>query len=104
MCSKTFSSIFALSARRLKIAQNQKKEGNPVFKYKIGKAAGSNAYKKKFCENDVELNTAHINSFPMYVSHHSREKSKKEYLSPDLNYSRLYSAFKKHPDNSVTYK
>lgn len=104
VCCKTFSSIFALSARRLQTVQKQKKEGNLVFEDKRGKTAGSNAHKKKFCGNDVEMIAAHIKSFPREVSHYSRKKSKKEYLSPDLNYSRLYSAFKKeHPDSLVTY-
>lgn len=70
VCSKTFSSIFALSARRLQTVQNLKNEGNLVFKDKRGKAAISNAYKKMFCENDVELISTHINSFPGEVSHY----------------------------------
>ncbi|GBM32079.1 hypothetical protein AVEN_150068-1 [Araneus ventricosus] len=54
-------------------------------------------------DDDRNLVRCHILSFPREVSHYSRKKSKKEYLSPDLNRSRLYTAFKKqYPQSNVT--
>lgn len=45
-----------------------------------------------------------MNSFPRDISHYGRSKSEKEYLSPDLNYSRLFLAFKnKYPNTKVSY-
>lgn len=47
----------------------------------------------------------HINLFPRNVSHYSRFKSEREYLSGDLNFSRMFAAFKeKYSDSGVSYK
>lgn len=43
--------------------------------------------------------------FPREESHYTRNKNNKEFLSPDLNISRLHSAYKiQNPDSNVSIK
>ncbi|KAE9536991.1 hypothetical protein AGLY_006798 [Aphis glycines] len=61
--------------------------------------------RSKFTDADKNLIIEHVNSFPRDESHYGRKKSKKEYLSQDLNISRLFRSFKdKFPDSPVTYR
>ncbi|GBM93225.1 hypothetical protein AVEN_143168-1 [Araneus ventricosus] len=103
VCSNTFKNIFGLSARRLQTLQHLKKQGKLVYEDRRGKVPGCNAHKRKYSDDDRNLVRCYILSFPREVSHYSRKKSKKVYLSPDLNRSRLYTAFKKqYPQSNVT--
>ncbi|KAJ8910641.1 hypothetical protein NQ315_012509 [Exocentrus adspersus] len=61
--------------------------------------------KSKFTEADRALICEDINSIPRDISHYTRAKSDKQYLSPDLNIHRLHKAFiQKYSDSLVTYK
>lgn len=61
--------------------------------------------KSKYDEVDKTRIKEHILSIPRDVSHYSRARSNKEYLSPELNINRLTTAFnKKFSDNQVSYK
>ena len=51
----------------------------------------------KTAEEDLELVKRHIESFPSYESHYSRESNPhKKYLSPDLNITKMYLLYKEH--------
>ena len=64
-----------------------------------------NAHRKTFNDSDQQKIKDHINSFPRDESHYGRAKSCKEYLSPDLNVSRMYNSYKAlYPQTSVSYK
>ncbi|CAH1114807.1 unnamed protein product [Psylliodes chrysocephalus] len=96
VCKGTFLNIFAITSKKIeilvkkKMSETDKRKGNS---------------QSKFTENDRQLVRYHIMSIPRDVSHYSRQKSEKEYLSPDLNIHRLHRAFlEKFPDSRVTYK
>ncbi|KAJ8932936.1 hypothetical protein NQ314_014314 [Rhamnusium bicolor] len=58
---------------------------------------------RKYTKEDENKVVNQINMFPRDVSHYTRNRSSKEYLSPDLNINRLYPAFnaqiKGNPEN-----
>lgn len=101
VCRKTFSEIFALSHRKVQELVERKKRGDATFKDQRGR----NTKLKKF-SLDLRLEVReHINSFPREENHYSRNKSSKEFLSPDLNINRMFLAYKKKFPNSIaTYK
>lgn len=101
VCRNTFMHVFGISKRRIETLVKAKKNGEVVFKEK----RGNKAQNSKFSAADVDLIIEHVNSFPRNESHYGRRKSNKEYLSQDLNISRLYRAFKdRHQDSNITYK
>lgn len=101
VCKKTFLDIFSISGKKVQNIVNQKKAGN------IGHVDGRLAYVKKFKYNldDRKSVQDHINSLPRDESHYGRGKSSKQYLSPELNISRLYMAYKdKYTDTKISCK
>uniref|UniRef100_A0A1B6KHW1 DUF7869 domain-containing protein n=1 Tax=Graphocephala atropunctata TaxID=36148 RepID=A0A1B6KHW1_9HEMI len=101
VCKNTFCNIFAVSGKRCQLLVKHKQNANPVYTEK----RGNKQVDRKFSNDDRALVFNHIQSFPRDVSHYGRKDSGKEYLSPDLNISRLYQAFKqKYPDSPVTYR
>lgn len=105
VCSKTFRQIFGVTPRKLQTLQSKKKQGCLVYTDTRGHNPHSHKHKIKFTENDRNLVRHHINSFPRYESHYSRNRTTKEFLSPDLNKNRLFLSFKaQYPTSKVTYK
>lgn len=82
--------------RFLQTLQSKKKQGLSVYK----DVRSYNAKRKSFSGENRQQIIEHVNGFPTDVSHYGRSKSEKEYLSPDLNYSRLLFAFKKKYQNT----
>lgn len=100
VCKKTFLSIFGISPQKITLLVKLKKEGKVVYKEKRG---GPKHIKYKM--NDRVLIREHINSFPREESHYGRNLNEKEFLSPDLNVSRLFTAFKtKYPESNIDKK
>ncbi|KAJ4429539.1 hypothetical protein ANN_21708 [Periplaneta americana] len=100
VCRKTFSEIFALSHKRVQVLQEKKKKGECVYV----DARGKHGAPRKYSEDDRKQVCEHIKSFPIEENHYSRERSRKESLSPDLNMSRLFKAFTiRFPGTKVTY-
>lgn len=101
ICRKMFSDIFGVSHHKVQGLAERKKAGHNVFVDSRGKSNRA----RKFTEDIVQQVIAHINEFPREENHYSREKSKKECLSPDLNINRLFVAFqKRYPEVSVNYR
>lgn len=99
VCRNTFMHVFAITKRRIETLVSAKKKGEVLFTEK----RDNKAQKSKFTAADVDLITEHVNAFPRGESHYERRKSSKEYLSQDLNISRLYLAFKeRHPNSKIT--
>lgn len=65
---------------------------------KRGKSIGSRARKKPTVV--VEQIKAHISSFPIRISHYSRNESRRKYLSPDLSVKKMHLLYleKYEPD------
>lgn len=100
VCKATFLSTFAISPKKVQLLVKLKLSGSTVFKEKRG---GPRTF--KYTERDRMNVKNHINSFPRDVSHYTRNKSEREYLSQDLNMNRMFSAFKeKYRDSQVKYK
>lgn len=100
VCKKTFLNIFGVSPQKITNIVRKKKSGDIVFKDNRG-----GPFKFKFTDSDRKLVKAHIDSFPREEGHYCRSKSEKEYLSSDLNMSRLFASFKdKHPNSIVSQK
>lgn len=105
VCSATFKNIFSLTPKKLQTLQAKKKEGHFVYVDNRGKNPKSHEHKCKYSDNDRNLVSSHILSFPRHESHYARKKSSLEYLSPDLNKHRLFTAFKeRYPDSNVSYR
>nr|CAH7751800.1 unnamed protein product [Callosobruchus chinensis] len=92
--------IFDVTQKRLVGLIQKKKMGDTTFTDKR-----SNNKPSKFTNEDRQLIHQHINSIPRDVSHYSRAKSDKQFLSPDLNIHRLYKSFlQKNKTSTVSYK
>lgn len=100
ICKKTFMDIFKVSQKRITVLINKKKMGLTTYSDQR-----TSHKKSKFTGDDRKMVREHILSFPRVVSHYSRAKTEKEYLSPDLNVHRMFKAYlKKHPTSHVSYK
>lgn len=98
VCKKTFLNVFGVSPQKITNIVKKKKAGDLVYKDNRG-----GPFKFKFTDSDRKLVKAHINALPREEGHYSRSKSEKEYLSSDLNMSRLFASFKeKYPDSIVS--
>ncbi|KAJ8926657.1 hypothetical protein NQ314_020959 [Rhamnusium bicolor] len=101
VCRKTFSDIFALSHKRVEVLVEKKKMGATTYTDQRGKETKV----KKYLPELHQQVRDHIQSFPREENHYSRDKSIKEFLSPDLNLNRMFLAYKKeNPNSVVTYK
>lgn len=101
VCRKTFSNIFALSHKRVQVLVEKKKRGQTTYTDQRGKRTKI----KKYLPELRQQVRDHIQSFPREENHYSRNKSIKEFLSPDLNKNRMFLAYKKkYPNSKVTYK
>lgn len=99
VCQQTFHNIFDVSGKRCQRLVTLKQTPNPVYIEK----RGNKIIDRKFTHDDKALVCEHIQSFPRDVGHYGRKDSGKEYLSSDLNISRLYQAFKnQYPGSPVT--
>lgn len=101
VCRKTFLDIFGFTARRVATLIKFKKAGSMEYVEK----RGNKLKHRKYNEVDEQSVVDHVNSFPREVSHYSREKTDKEFLSQDLNVHRMYAAYsEKFPESKVTYR
>lgn len=100
VCRSTFMNTFGITKRHVSTLSKKKKSGETTFIEKRRRTAGG-----KFTSEDRRMVRDHINSIPRDMSHYSRQRTEKEYFSPDLNINRLHKAFHdKYPDSRVTYK
>ncbi len=77
------------------------KQGEITFRDHRGRNPRSQDHRRKFGEANRNSVIFHVMQFPRETSHYSRRRSTGEYLSPDLNVSRLYRAFKEQNPTSI---
>lgn len=100
VCRNTFLNIFGVTRKRISTIIKKKKQGETTF---VDKRKRN--YSSKFTQEDRLRVKGHIMSIPRDISHYTRAKSAKEFLSPDLNINRLHKAFlERNPESSVTYR
>lgn len=91
VCKQSFMRLFSLSNSRLQNLIEHTKKGEISFISNIRMNPNSHLHKIKYQEkrNSIIL---HVMQFPREESHYTRNQNNKEFLSPDLNISRLHSA------------
>lgn len=103
VCKQSFMRLFSLSNSRLQNLIEHTKKGEISFISNIGKNPNSHVHKVKYQEETRNSIILHVMQFPREESHYTRNKNNKEFLSPDLNISRLHSAYKiQNPDSNVS--
>lgn len=101
VCKKTFLNVYGITKRRIETIVKAKKSGEFTFTEK----RGNKKKYRKFSKDDERLIIGHVNSFPKEKSHYSRSKSDKDYLSQDLNISRLFRTFQeRYPNSNISYR
>ncbi|XP_039276452.1 uncharacterized protein LOC120349791 isoform X1 [Nilaparvata lugens] len=101
VCRRTFLEIHCITKRRVETLVKAKKSGDIVYIER----RGNKKQHRKYSELDEQQIVNHINSFPKEESHYTRAKNSNEYLSQDLNYSKLFFAFKElHPNSLITIR
>ncbi|KAL4126288.1 hypothetical protein QTP88_010510 [Uroleucon formosanum] len=103
VCKRTFMRLFSLSNSRLQLLIEYVKKGEISFVSQSGKNPKSHEHRRKYGEESRNSVIMHVMQFPREESHYSRPKNSKEFLSPDLNISRLYNAYKlQYPDSNIS--
>ncbi len=109
VCKTAFLSIFAVSNGRLNRAiKAQALEGGTPHTDQRGRHEPSN----KTTEESRKFVKEHIEQFPRYESHYSRQDNPhRQYLSPSLSIAKMYSLYKdecseceQQPVSSWTYR
>ena len=92
VCKSTFLLMHGLSNGRVsRTLQGIAQTGGFPKLDQCGRQEPSN----KTSDEDLTFIHEHIESFPSYTSHYSRSDSPdREYLSPDLSFSKLYSLYR----------
>ena len=92
VCKKAFLSIHGVSSGRItRILAGQVEQGGVPKLDRRGRHEPPN----KTTADDLALIRQHIESFPVYVSHYSRnDNPNRHYLSPDLSVSKMYHLYK----------
>lgn len=101
VCKKTFCNIFQITKRRVATLVELKKGGNIQYV----ETRGNKVKHRKFTEGDEKTVIDHVNSFPRQESHYCREKTDCEFLSQDLNISKMFAAFMtKFPNSNINIR
>lgn len=92
VCKTFFLNTLSISNKVVINVQKNLQQGGVVKPDQRGKKTPPN----KTPEATIESVMHHIASFPQYESHYSREKSKKNYLGPELNVEKMYELYVTH--------
>lgn len=94
VCRDVFMHTLRVSTHRINTALKKLKR-SPDMRDKRGSVSGG---RNALPRSTVKRVKAHINQFPRYISHYTREKSSKEYLNPDFTVPLMFKLFKeKYP-------
>lgn len=90
VCKVFFLNTLGISETVVRNALKKRLEGGFISADMRGRHTPTN----KLREDVLNRVRAHINSFPIYESHYSREKTSKKYLGSDLNKEKMYQLYK----------
>lgn len=98
VCQKTLLKTLCICDKRLSSARQKYLESDSLSDLRGTLIGGWNALPP----SKREEVRAHINSFPRYVSHYTREKTESKYLDTDLNLAKLYALYKEGAHEPVS--
>lgn len=99
VCKQTLIHTYSITSRRLQWLTDKVKN-----RAEIADKRGCHFNRPRSVPEDTkEVIREHINSFPKQESHYSRGKSTKEYLSENLNLTKMYKLFlEKYPEKKIS--
>lgn len=98
VCKKTFLDVHRITKRTVETLVKAKKKRDFVYVEK----RGNKKKNRKYSPDDEKAIVDHVNSFQKQKSHYTRAKNDRDYLSEDINYNRMYLAFKElYPGTEV---
>ncbi|KAJ8721081.1 hypothetical protein PYW08_006846 [Mythimna loreyi] len=90
VCKVMFLNTLSIGEKFVKLSVEKKMEGGLTIEDQRGKHVPGNKSPAPIINKVMD----HINSYPSYESHYSRQKSGKKYLGPDLNIATMYQHYK----------
>lgn len=97
ICQKTLCKILKVTPRRIQILVEKIKFDKPLTD-----SRGLHGNHTKISDETKEVIRNHISSFPRQENHYSRNDSKKECLSSELNIRKMWEFFRiKYPESTV---
>ena len=90
VCKKFFLTTLDIGKKTVEYALKKQEHGTYQGSDMRGKASSAN----KIPEECVKIVHEHIKSFPTMESHYTRKKTKRKYLSSDLNITKMYTMYK----------
>lgn len=104
VCKKAFAGLHGIKFGRIDRIGLAKKNHSTPPRDKRGLSAGSRVLKKS--DNQIRRIESHINSFPVRISHYTRNKSQRKFLSPELSVMKMHQLYVEmyEPEKYVQWK
>lgn len=90
VCRTMFLNTLCLGEKFVKLSLEKHFDGGLITPDQRGKHTPANKPPDLMFQSVID----HINSYPSYESHYSRQKSERKFLGPDLNISTMYKQYK----------
>lgn len=91
VCKMAFGGLYGIKFGRIDRIGNAKRDRSAPPQDKRGTSQGSRS--RQISEELVTQVVNHIGSFPVRVSHYTRNKSSKKYLSPELSVRKMHELY-----------
>ncbi|CAG9839576.1 unnamed protein product [Diabrotica balteata] len=98
ICQAMYLQTFDLTLKKVRIIVEKKRASQSNICPMDGR--GKHFKHSKIQTDRKDVIRKHINSFPAYNSHYSRERTSKKYLSPDLSVAEIYRLYCKYCRNN----
>lgn len=89
VCQRMFLNTLSITEKYVSTVLKKTADAGVVLRDERGKHTPAN----KSADVIIEGIRSHIDKYPAYESHYSREKSKRKYLGPELNLSLMYKMY-----------
>lgn len=90
VCRVMFLNTLCLGEKFVKVSLEKQLDGGLIAPDQRGKHTPANKSSDLMFQSVMD----HINSYPSYESHYSRQKSERKFLEPDLNIPTMYKQYK----------